>query len=270
MRATAPCHRPLEPAPGNAGGGRDARDTRRAIVLAGGDPVEPSLRSTPARRRGGHRGRLGPAPGRAARSARRLRRRRPRLGRPGRGRTGPGRRARSSNAIPPDKDATDLELAFDLAPRAAGVATDHRRRRRGRAARSLPRERRCCSRRPGSPTSRSTRGSATRTSVVAQGGRPRARDRRDRGLTGHAAPGRAATAERHHDHRSAVPAARARPCAPGTSRGVSNVLVGAPGSVVLEHGTLLVVQAFGGRHYVRRDAAVHRRSSRSSLAARRA
>ena len=25
----APCHRPLEPAPGNAGGGRDARDTRR-------------------------------------------------------------------------------------------------------------------------------------------------------------------------------------------------------------------------------------------------
>jgi len=34
---------------------------------------------------------------------------------------------------------------------------------------------------------------------------------------------------------------------PGTSRGVSNVLVGEHGSVVLEQGTLLVIQAFGGR-----------------------
>ena len=34
---------------------------------------------------------------------------------------------------------------------------------------------------------------------------------------------------------------------PGTSRGVSNVLVGEQGSVVLEQGTLLVIQAFGGR-----------------------
>ena len=33
---------------------------------------------------------------------------------------------------------------------------------------------------------------------------------------------------------------------PGTSRGVSNVLIAERGSVVLEHGTLLVVQAFGG------------------------
>jgi len=33
---------------------------------------------------------------------------------------------------------------------------------------------------------------------------------------------------------------------PGTSRGVSNVLVGARGSVVLERGTLLVIQAYGG------------------------
>jgi thiamine pyrophosphokinase len=33
---------------------------------------------------------------------------------------------------------------------------------------------------------------------------------------------------------------------PGTSRGVSNVLVGDRGSVVLEQGTLLVVQAYGG------------------------
>ena len=32
----------------------------------------------------------------------------------------------------------------------------------------------------------------------------------------------------------------------GTTRGVSNVLVGSVGSVVLEQGTLLVVQAFGG------------------------
>jgi len=32
----------------------------------------------------------------------------------------------------------------------------------------------------------------------------------------------------------------------GTTRGVSNVLVAAEGSVVLEQGTLLVVQAFGG------------------------
>lgn len=33
---------------------------------------------------------------------------------------------------------------------------------------------------------------------------------------------------------------------PGTSRGVSNVLVGEQGSVVLEHGTLLVIQPDGG------------------------
>lgn len=33
---------------------------------------------------------------------------------------------------------------------------------------------------------------------------------------------------------------------PGTSRGVSNVLVGATGSVVLERGTLLVIQPSGG------------------------
>ncbi|HEV7523607.1 MAG TPA: thiamine diphosphokinase [Acidimicrobiia bacterium] len=33
---------------------------------------------------------------------------------------------------------------------------------------------------------------------------------------------------------------------PGTSRGVSNVLVGERGSVALERGTLLVVQPFGG------------------------
>jgi len=33
---------------------------------------------------------------------------------------------------------------------------------------------------------------------------------------------------------------------PGTTRGVSNVLVGSQGSVVLEQGTLLVIQAFGG------------------------
>jgi thiamine pyrophosphokinase len=33
---------------------------------------------------------------------------------------------------------------------------------------------------------------------------------------------------------------------PGTSRGVSNVLVGERGSVVLEHGTLLVIQPDGG------------------------
>jgi thiamine pyrophosphokinase len=34
---------------------------------------------------------------------------------------------------------------------------------------------------------------------------------------------------------------------PGTSRGVSNVLVGEQGSVVIEQGTLLVIQAFGGK-----------------------
>ncbi len=33
---------------------------------------------------------------------------------------------------------------------------------------------------------------------------------------------------------------------PGTSRGVSNVLIGTEGSVVLQQGTLLVIQAFGG------------------------
>ena len=32
----------------------------------------------------------------------------------------------------------------------------------------------------------------------------------------------------------------------GTTRGVSNVLVGETGSVVLDQGTLLVIQAFGG------------------------
>ena len=34
---------------------------------------------------------------------------------------------------------------------------------------------------------------------------------------------------------------------PGTTRGVSNVLVGEQASVVVERGTLLVIQAFGGR-----------------------
>jgi thiamine pyrophosphokinase len=36
---------------------------------------------------------------------------------------------------------------------------------------------------------------------------------------------------------------------PGTSRGVSNVLIGTHGSVVLDHGTLLAIQPFAGQPF---------------------
>ena len=88
-------------------------------------------------------------------------------------------RGRVVERIRPTKDATDLELALDRAAR-RGARADHRRRRRGRAARPLPRERRAAGLGPVRRSRRSTRGSATRTSRSCPGGRRPRRDRRAR------------------------------------------------------------------------------------------
>ena len=178
----APCHRPLEPAPGNAGGGRDARDTRGDRARGRRPGRRGLLRRCSRRTRSSSRptrGCIRPSP---LGSARRLRRRRlstPPI--PPRSTRRAGRGA-VVERHPADKDATDLELAFDAA-RDARARADHGRRRRGRPARPLPRQRARCSRRPASPTSRSTPGSATRTCVVVAG-------RRGRRTRSRATPGR--------------------------------------------------------------------------------
>ena len=113
-------HRPHEPAPGNAGGGSrmdEARGARVvvALVFAGGDPPEPGLAShldrgalVIARRLGRRARRRRSAATSTWRSATSTR------SHPRRWRR-PRRRERVCCATRADKDATDLELALDVA-----------------------------------------------------------------------------------------------------------------------------------------------------------
>ena len=201
-----------------------------AIVLAGGDPVAPALiellPTTPTWSRPTRA-----CTSRAARPARRLRRRRSRLGRSGRRR----RRDRDGTTVerhPADKDATDLELAFDARDRARRTA-DRGRRRRRRPARPLPRQRRVArvagARRPrgrGVLRDRAHRGRARRRS--AGGDRRAARQLVTLLPVGGAARGITTEGLQYPLHGEEL--------APGTTRGVSNVLVGDSGSVGLDDG----------------------------------
>lgn len=215
--------------------------TRVAIVLAGGDPVEPALRTllpdaavVIAADSGLHQAaRLGlrvdyvvgdldsadPAAVDAASAA-----------------------GAVVQRHPAEKDATDLELALDLAREqgvrritvvgGAGGRLDHFLANVALLAAA-----------PFADLELDARiGDAY--VVVAQGGRPRSEIVGAAGslVTLLAAGGDAVgitTAGLQYPLQGAM-------LRPGTSRGVSNVLVGERGSVVLDHGTLLVIQPDGG------------------------
>ena len=233
----APRHRPLEPAPGNAGGGRDARDTRARSCSRAAIPSSRSCaRCCPTTRSSSR-------PIRAC-----IRRRRS-------GCTSTTSSAISTPPIPPrsiaavaagavverhpaDKDATDLELAFDVA-RDRGARAHHGRRRRRRPARPLPRQRRAARvaavRRP------RDRRAARRRVRRGRAGRPAAA--RDHAaapaIARHAAAG-GRRRVRHHDHRPASTRCTARRCGRARRAASATCSSASRRSVVLEHGTLLV------------------------------
>ncbi len=244
--ATRSAHRrrPLEPAPDNAGGGRDdMADARRVcIVLAGGDPVDASLRAVLPHDAYVVAADSGLYQAAVLGLARRPADRRPRLGRRRRGRCrrGRGNRGRTS----PRGQGRHGPRARARTRARRGRRTRHRRRRCRWPARPLRRERVApriarASRRRGS-----TRASATRASRVVRGGEaPAELEGRAGSLVtllpvGGPALGVVTDGLQYPLHREAL--------GPGTSRGVSNVLVGRRASVALDDGTLLVVQPFGG------------------------
>jgi thiamine pyrophosphokinase len=217
------------------------RVTRAAIVLAGGDPVEPQLRTllpddavVIAADSGVHQaellglrvdyvvGDLDSADPAAV------------------------ERARVAGAVierhPVDKDATDLELAFDVARDRGASQISVVGGAGGRLDHFLANVALLASSRFADLEIDARIGDAYLT--VAQGGRaPLAISGAAGSLVtllpvGGDACGITTTGLQYPLHGATL--------RPGTSRGVSNLLTAARGSVVLEQGTLLVVQAFGG------------------------
>jgi thiamine pyrophosphokinase len=217
------------------------RVTRAAIVLAGGDPVEPDLRTllpdgavVVAADSGLHQaellglrvdyvvGDLDSADPAAV------------------------ERARAAGAVverhPTDKDATDLELAFDLARDRGAVRITVVGGSGGRLDHFLANVALLGSPRFADLEIDARLGDAY--VVVVQGGRlPRV-------VTGTA--GSLVTLLPVGGDASGITTIglqyplRGATLRPGTSRGVSNVLVGEQASVALDQGTLLVIQAYGG------------------------
>jgi thiamine pyrophosphokinase len=217
------------------------RVTRAAIVLAGGDPVEPDLRTllpngavVVAADSGLHQaellglrvdyvvGDLDSADPAAV------------------------ERARAAGAVverhPVDKDATDLELAFDLARDRGAVRITVVGGSGGRLDHFLANVALLASPRFADLEIDARLGEAY--VVVVQGGRlPRV-------VTGTA--GSLVTLLPVGGDASGITTIglqyplRGATLRPGTSRGVSNVLVGEQASVALDQGTLLVIQASGG------------------------
>jgi thiamine pyrophosphokinase len=217
------------------------RVTRAAIVLAGGDPVEPDLRTllpdgavVVAADSGLHQaellglrvdyvvGDLDSADPAAV------------------------ERARAAGAVverhPVDKDATDLELAFDLARDRGAVRITVVGGAGGRLDHFLANVALLASPRFADLEIDARLGDAY--VVVVQGGRlPRV-------VTGTA--GSLVTLLPVGGDASGITTIglqyplRGATLRPGTSRGVSNVLVGEQASVALDQGTLLVIQASGG------------------------
>jgi thiamine pyrophosphokinase len=215
--------------------------TRAAIVLAGGDPVEPDLRTllpddavVVAADSGLHQaellglrvdyvvGDLDSADPAAV------------------------ERARAAGAVverhPTDKDATDLELAFDLARDRGAVRITVVGGSGGRLDHFLANVALLGSPRFADLEIDARLGDAY--VVVVQGGRlPRV-------VTGTA--GSLVTLLPVGGDASGITTIglqyplRGATLRPGTSRGVSNMLVGEQASVALDQGTLLVIQAYGG------------------------
>ncbi len=215
------------------------RVTRVAIVLAGGDPVEPRLRRllpddavVIAADSGVHQaellglhvdyviGDLDSADPAAI------------------------ERARAAGAVvdrhPVDKDATDLELAFDLARDRGARQLTVVGGNGGRLDHFLANVALLASPRFGD-LEIDARSSDAHISVL-QGSRP------PHVVTG--TPGSLLTLLPSGGEAGGITTTGLRyplqgaTLRPGTSRGVSNVLIGAEGSIVLEHGTLLVIQPF--------------------------
>jgi thiamine pyrophosphokinase len=240
MRTTRPATDPLNllrviPAEGGT------RMTRAAIVLAGGDPVEPRLRTllpdgavVVAADSGLHQGELlglhvdyvvgdldsaDPAAVERARVA--------------------GAVVERHRA---DKDATDLELAFDLARDRGVERITVVGGAGGRLDHFLANVALLGAARFADLELDARLGDAY--VIVAQGGRPPYE------ITG--APGSLVTLIASGGDASGITTSglqyplQGGTLRPGTTRGVSNVLVGERGSVELDHGTLLVIQAFGG------------------------
>ena len=217
------------------------RVTRAAIVLAGGDPVEPQLRTllpddavVVAADSGLHQaellglrvdyvvGDLDSADPAAV------------------------DRARAGGAVverhPADKDATDLELAFDLARDRGVQRITVVGGAGGRIDHFLANVALLASARFADLEPDARIGDAYL--VVTQGGRP---PQVLKGATGSLVTLLAVGGDACGITTTGLQyALRGATLRPGTSRGVSNVLLGERGSVVLEHGTLLVVQAAGG------------------------
>jgi thiamine pyrophosphokinase len=217
------------------------RVTRAAIVLAGGDPVEPDLRTllpdgavVVAADSGLHQaellglrvdyvvGDLDSADPAAV------------------------ERARAAGAVierhPVDKDATDLELAFDLARDRGAMRITVVGGAGGRLDHFLANVALLASPRFADLEIDARLGDAY--VVVVQGGRlPRV-------MTG--AAGSLVTLLPVGGDASGITTIglqfplRGATLRPGTSRGLSNVLLGEQASVALDQGTLLVIQAFGG------------------------
>ena len=104
-----------------------------------------------------------------------------------------------------------------------------------------------CSRRPRSAGVQVEAYAGTARLAVARGGEPPVDDQRTAGQPGHACSPVGGPGARHRHRRVALPAASARSSTPGTTRGVSNELVGDVGRRSRSpSGTLLVVQPFGG------------------------
>ena len=219
------------------------RVTRAAIVLAGGDPVEPTLRSrlrlpdgtvVVAADSGLHQAELlglrvdyvvGDFDSAEPAAV---------------------ERARAAGAVverhPVDKDATDLELAFDVARDRGAQRITVVGGAGGRLDHFLANVALLASPRFADLEIDARLGDAY--VVVAQGGRP------PHVVTGSA--GSLVTLIPAGDDAVGVTTVglqyplHGETLHRGTTRGVSNVLVGETGSVVLDRGTLLVIQAFGG------------------------
>jgi thiamine pyrophosphokinase len=155
-------------------------------------------------------------------------------------------RARASGAIverhPPEKDATDLELAFDVARDRGAQAITVVGGAGGRLDHFLANVGLLMSVRFADLHVDAYLGTAYL--VVMQGGRPPQPITGKRGSlvtllpSGGAASGITTTGMQYP--------LRGATLRPGTSRGVSNVLVTETATAVLEHGTLLMIQPFGG------------------------
>ncbi len=215
--------------------------TRAAIVLAGGDPVEPGLRTllpdgavVVAADSGVHQGELlglhvdyvvGDLDSADPAAV---------------------ERARAAGAVIErhrvDKDATDLELAFDVARDRGVQRITVVGGAGGRLDHFLANVALLGAARFADLELDARLGDAY--VVVAQGGRP------PHEIAG--APGSLVTLIAVGGDASGITTSgllyplQGGTLRPGTTRGVSNVLVGERGSVVFDRGTLLVIQAFGG------------------------